>query len=68
MGTKHFRYSTLALSNFNLNIENSYIIQAQNVEQLPLLMQLLYGVTALRVMWRTRARSERPPAGPEKYA
>ena len=50
MSTKHFRYSTLALSNFNLNIENSYIIQAQNVEQLTLLMQLLFGVTTLRVV------------------
>ena len=27
----------------------------------------LEGGTALRVIWGTRARSERPPAGPEKY-
>ena len=67
MITKHFRCSSMALNNFKVRPAKVRIIQAQNVQQLPLLMQLLYGVTTLRVMFWTRARSERPPAGPEKF-
>ena len=36
-------------------------------DQIALDTVLLYKLTALRVAWKTRARSERPPAGPEKY-
>ena len=61
--TRHHRKS-------GLKTGGAQIIQAAFVDKAPLLMLLLYGVTTLRVMSlpkRTRARSERPPAGPEKY-
>ena len=43
------------LRNSGPNVANARIVQAQVVEQSPLLMQFLYGVTTLRDTWNVTA-------------